>query len=95
MPRYRSKPFEIVAVQFDPANRPWPRPVYERTQGGVATYYVHNEQFMGASLPLQPGDFVVLEHTNHMVPYPMAQEMFDNLYDLITEGETTDAKTTE
>lgn len=84
MPKYQSRPRVITAVQFDP-NKPLPLNVNTSGEGHWAVYNALHQSYIN----LKPGDYVRIDDPNDT--YPIDEETFKATYDLITEGDDTNA----
>jgi hypothetical protein len=78
MPRYRSKPTEIVAVQFLDVENP-PPGVYRHEV--FDSFYVVTKQ--GNAVGIKPGEWVAEESGNRTRHYPIADHIFRARWELI------------
>lgn len=79
--RYRKKPIEVDAEQFDPD-----RPLPFRDRGPVVkfdgvSFYV--ETVHGELAYLQPGDWVILEPRGEHCAYPCKPDIFEATYEAV------------
>lgn len=70
------KPIPIEVEEFRPDHRPWPTNVL-RAEGRFVVW----NATQGTYIPINPGDYVVVE--NGSDSYPIPRCVFDAVYDII------------
>ena len=86
MARYRRKPVEVEAIQFDPDKRPWPPGVHEikpHWSASVLEYDPKRFGFTGndSAASIAPGDWIVTNQTGEQ--YVVRELVFSPIYEEI------------